>query len=144
MNRLTVSVAVVALLCASAVSACEFGKKSTVIYQSIGLSEEQIAKLEPLRDEMKKVRAETATESEEFRKQIDAELLKKAPNKKAISSMVQKQGDLRKRVSQARADALLKAKAIVSEEQFAKLVENHWGCRCVDSESVLGLPAGEE
>lgn len=130
---LSVAVAVLFVLASfSPVVACDFGVKSADVYKTIGLTEEQIAKLEPLRQTVKKARAEAETKSEELRKQIDKELLKKEPDKKAVAELTKKQGEARAKVSETRADALLKVKAIVDEKQFAKLVELHWACRCTD------------
>lgn len=125
-------------VCATTVPACEFAEKSTEVYKELGLSDEQVAKLESLRNEMKKVRAVSAGTSENVRKKIDAELLKDKPDPKAIDKLVDKQAEIRSNISKARVDALTKAKGIVSKKQFAALVAKHWGCRCAEPVNVLG------
>ena len=146
MRSLAVLVGAVALLVITAsysVRACEFGKKSAEIYQTIGLSAEQVTQLEALRVVVKKARDDAEAKSEELRGKIDQELLKKAPNRKAISAMAKQQGALRTKVTEARVDGLAKARKVVNEEQFGKLVQMHWGCRCTMSDSTSGAPAAE-
>jgi hypothetical protein len=137
-------ISAVALLAVSpmhAVRACEFGKKSAEIYQAIGLSQEQVTQLEALRAVVKKARDDSEAKSEELRTKIDQELLKKAPDRKAVAGMAKQQGTLRTKVVEARVDGLAKAKKIVNEEQFGKLVQMHWGCRCTAADSTAtGAP----
>jgi hypothetical protein len=137
MSRIGTLAAVLLVSCFAAASACEFGAKSGEIYESLGLKDAQVAQLEELRNGIKKVRAETAAASEELRKKIDVELLKAKPSTKVVDGLVAQQGQLRQKVSKARADALLKAKKIVDEKQFSALVEKHWGCRCAEPVEIL-------
>jgi Spy/CpxP family protein refolding chaperone len=135
--------ALLVVVSANPAPACEFGRKSAEIYQSIGLSPEQVTQLEALRAEVKKARDSADTKSEELRGRIDQELLKKGPNRKVITATAKQQGALRTKVTEARVDGLVKAKKVVSEEQFGKLVQMHWGCRCTVSDSASGTPASE-
>ncbi len=117
------------------VSACEFGKKSTDSYQTIGLGDAEIKKLEEYRVEVKTTRDAALKEIEELKEHINKELLKPEPSRKTLTAYSKKQGELRSEISAARAKALMKAKKLVDEKQFGKLVAMDWGCRCTEGTS---------
>jgi gas vesicle protein len=133
MNRFVTAAlltAALALLPCARAQACGFGQKAADSYKTMGLTDTQSTQLEVLRADVKKVREETDTKTEALRKQMEQELVKKAPDQKLIATCAKQQGELKTKVSQKRADALLKAKKLVSAQQFAKLIEMEWGCRC--------------
>ena len=80
-----------------------------------GLHKQHRESMKPFHEKMKATR-----------EQVKAELLKPQPSKQALDGFAANLGDLHKQMAQMRNDHLLQFKAILTPEQFTKLVDR--GC----------------
>jgi Spy/CpxP family protein refolding chaperone len=94
--------------------------------QELNLTQDQKTKLKALRQQMKEPRQQIIEQMKGIRKKIKEELLKDKPLKSALDGYASQLGDLSKQIAQKLADHLLQVKAVLTPEQFAKLVNHDW------------------
>ncbi|MBN1127377.1 MAG: Spy/CpxP family protein refolding chaperone [Chitinispirillaceae bacterium] len=79
------------------------------------LHQQHLQEMKPFRDKMKGVRDK-----------VKAELVKPAPSKPALDGYAVELGDLHKQMAIKRNEHLLQVKALLTPEQFSKLVDRDW------------------
>jgi len=89
----------------------------------LGLTPEQETKLKELQKQAAPARREQMKKIEELRGKINAELLKEKPSKKVLDDYSTQMGNLHKQMNLLSIDLLLKAKTILTPEQFKKFTE---------------------
>jgi Spy/CpxP family protein refolding chaperone len=92
------------------------------IAQELGLNADQKTKLKALREEMKTVRKDHMEKMKALRDKSRDELLKAAPAQAVLYGYAKEMGDLHTVMAQKEADHLLKVKAVLTPEQFKKLL----------------------
>ena len=92
------------------------------IAKELGLSADQKTKLKDLREEMKGVRKEHMEKMKAILDKSKEELLKASPKKEVLYGYAKQSGDLRRIMAEREVDHLLKVKAILTPEQFKKLL----------------------
>jgi Spy/CpxP family protein refolding chaperone len=90
------------------------------------LSADQKAKLKDLRTKKLAAMKPFREKMKSIREKIKTELLKPQPSKQALDGFAAELGDLHKQMAQMRNDDLLQLKAILTAEQFSKLVNRDW------------------
>ena len=92
-------------------------------WAQLGLTEQQETKLKELHKKAAPARRERMKKIGEVREQIKQELLKEKPSKKTLDDYANRMGALHKEMNAASIDHLLKVKAILTPEQFAKFTD---------------------
>lgn len=88
----------------------------------LNLSADQKAKMKALREEMRTLRKANMEKMKVLREKSKEELLKAAPNKTVLYGYAKEMGDLHKAMAEQMADHLLKVKAVLTKEQFEKMM----------------------
>jgi Spy/CpxP family protein refolding chaperone len=88
------------------------------------LNADQKAKIKELHKQHRESMKPFFEKMKGIREQIRTELLKPQPSKQALDGFAAKLGDLHKQMAQKRNDHLLQFKAILTPDQFSKLVNN--------------------
>jgi Spy/CpxP family protein refolding chaperone len=91
-------------------------------FAQLNLTGDQKAKMKALREEMRSLRKANREKMKALLDKSKEELLKAAPNKTVLYGIAKEMGDLHKAMSEHMADHLLKVKAILSKEQFEKML----------------------
>jgi len=94
--------------------------------KELNLTQDQKTKLKALRMQMKESRQQIFNQMKGVRNKIKEELLKDKPSKTALDGYASQLGELSKQIAQKLADHLLQVKAILTPEQFTKLVNHDW------------------
>ena len=97
--------------------------------KELGLSADQKAKLKDLREGMKTVRKENMEKMRELVDKSKDELLKPTPDKDALAALAKESGELRRAMTEKETDHLLKVKAVLTPDQFKKLLSKDFGPR---------------
>jgi Spy/CpxP family protein refolding chaperone len=116
--------------CFANVHACQY-HDSTTAYKDLGITAEQKAKVEAMRLELKAFRESQDVSIEAVNKKIDAEVKKVKPDQTALNTLTKELNGLRQKVSDKRVGYLLQIKKLLNADQFGKLVDSDWGCRCM-------------
>ena len=90
--------------------------------QELNLNADQKAKLKALRDEMKPTREASMEQMKVLRQKAKDELLKAAPSKPALDDIAKQMGAIHQHMAQKEQENLLKVKAVLSKEQFEKIL----------------------
>jgi len=99
-----------------------YAKKNHMMYEELGLTEEQKAKLKELHQEIKAARAKNFETARNLRMKIRDELLKENPSTSQLDLYAAELGEVHKLIAKQHNDHLLKVKAVLNSEQFAKIV----------------------
>lgn len=91
------------------------------------LTEEQKVKLKELHQEIKAARKKIFEAARDIRMKIRDELLKETPSTSQLDLYAAELGDVHKQLSKQHNDHLLKVKAVLSAEQFSKIVNKETG-----------------
>ena len=94
--------------------------------KELNLTQDQKTKLKALRKQMKEPRQQIIDQMKGVRNKIKEELLKDKPSKTVLDGYASQLGELSKQIAQKLADHLLQVKAILTPEQFTKLVNHDW------------------
>ena len=94
--------------------------------KELNLTQDQKTKLKALRMQMKESRQQIFNQMKGVRNKIKEELLKDKPSKTVLDGYASQLGELSKQIAQKLADHLLQVKAILTPEQFTKLVNHDW------------------
>ena len=90
------------------------------------LTPDQQAKLQAQHKEMREQGKVIFEQMKKIRENVKAELLKDKPSPAALDDYATQLAGLQKQLIQKRHEHLLKAKAILTPEQFSKLVNHEW------------------
>jgi Spy/CpxP family protein refolding chaperone len=90
------------------------------------LTPDQQAKLKAQHKQMREDGKQLFEQMKSIREKVKAELLKDKPSKIALDDYATQLAGLHKQLIQKRHEHLLQAKAILTPEQFAKLVNHEW------------------
>jgi Spy/CpxP family protein refolding chaperone len=90
------------------------------------LTQRQQAELKAQHEQGREKGKEIFGKMKEIREKVRAELLKNKPSKAALDECAAQLAGLHKQLIQNRHDHLLKAKKILTPEQFSKLVSHEW------------------
>lgn len=97
-------------------------KKSHMMCEELGLTEEQKVKLKELHQEIKAAREKNFETARNIRMKIRDELTKENPSTSQLDLYAAELGEVHKLTAKQHNDHLLKVKAVLSAEQFAKIV----------------------
>ena len=114
------------------------GKCREKMMTDLKLNADQKAKIKELHKQHRESLKPFFEKMKATREQVKAELLKPQPSKQALDGFATKLGDLHKQMAQMRNDHLLQFKAILTPEQFSKLV-NH---DCMGGKGMKGCCPG--
>jgi Spy/CpxP family protein refolding chaperone len=92
------------------------------MFEQLNLTADQKAKMKALRQEMQDLRKANMEKMKAIREKSKEELLKATPNKTVLYGYAKEMGDLHKAMSEHMADHLLKVKAVLTKEQFEKML----------------------
>ena len=92
------------------------------MFEQLNLTVDQKAKMKALRQEMQDLRKANMEKMKALRDKSKDELLKAAPNKTVLYGFAKEMGDLHKAMAEHMADHLLKVKAVLTKEQFEKML----------------------
>ncbi len=101
--------------------------KKEHFYAELELTEDQKVKLKELHQEIMAVRKANFEASRNIRMKIRDELLKENPSTSQLDLYAAELGDIHKQLAKQHNDHLLKVKAVLSKEQFAKIVNSETG-----------------
>ena len=90
--------------------------------KSLNLNADQQAKLKALRGEMKPVREATMEKVKALHEKAKVELLKATPGKAELENIARQLGDAHRDMALKEQEHLLKVKAILTPEQFEKIL----------------------
>jgi Spy/CpxP family protein refolding chaperone len=90
--------------------------------KELGLSSQQKAQLKSMREEMRGVRKEHIKKMKALRDKSKEELLKPVPSRDVLYSYARESGELRRIMAEKEADHMLKVKAVLTAEQFKRLL----------------------
>lgn len=93
----------------------------------LGLTEDQKVKLKELHQEIKAARKENFEAARNIRMKTRDELLKENPSTSQLDLYATELGDIHKQLAKQHNDHLLKVKAVLSTEQFSKIVNKETG-----------------
>jgi Spy/CpxP family protein refolding chaperone len=93
-------------------------------FKGLNLSADQTEKLKALRDEMKPLRQATQDQMRALREKSKDELLKANPSKSVLDDLARQMGEVHHQTALKEHEHLLKIKAILSKEQFEKLLSH--------------------
>ena len=88
----------------------------------LNLTADQRAKMKALRDDMRAQRKANMEKMQALREKSKEELLKATPNKSVLYGYAKEMGELHKTMAEHMADHLIKVKAILTKEQFEKML----------------------
>ena len=109
------------------------------------LSEDQKVQLKKMRDEMKAVHEQSFEKIKDLRQKIKDELLKPVPGRSALTTLSQQLEQINTTLAEQRIDHLLKVKALLSEEQFKKMLGHEfWGDKMGERGEGPGMRGGKE
>ena len=95
-------------------------------FAELNLTSDQKDKLKELRKQWMESAEPVFEQMKAVREKAKAELLKKEPSQQALDDCAAQMGDLHKQLSQKFQAHMLKAKAVLSAEQFEKLMNFDW------------------
>jgi Spy/CpxP family protein refolding chaperone len=110
-----------AIFAADSVNALQ-NEKAKKVFEDLGLSTVQKAKLKDLRIEMQAMRKDHFEKMKVMREKIKEEILKESPSQTALHEFAKDIGNLRMLMAEKESEHLLKVKAILTPEQFKKLL----------------------
>jgi Spy/CpxP family protein refolding chaperone len=90
--------------------------------KELGLSAQQKSQLKELRGEMRDFRKGQMDKMKALLDKSKEELLKSSPSREVLYGYAREMGELRRAMAEKEADHLLKAKAVLTPDQFAKLL----------------------
>jgi Spy/CpxP family protein refolding chaperone len=90
------------------------------------LTQDQQAELKAQHKQMREEGKVIFEQMKKIREKVSSELLKDKPSRPALDDYAAQLAGLHKQLIQKRHEHLLKAKAILTPEQFAKLVNHEW------------------
>jgi Spy/CpxP family protein refolding chaperone len=102
------------------------GKNHEKMMAELKLTAEQNEQLKGLHQQHRQDMKPFQEKMKGIRDKVKAELLKPAPSKPALDGYAAELGDLHKQMALKRNEHLLQMKAILTAEQFAKLVNKDW------------------
>jgi len=97
--------------------------------KELGLSTQQKAKLKEFREEMREVHQTQMEKIKALREKSKEELLKPVPSRDVLAALAKESGELRRVMAEKEADHMLKVKAVLTPEQFAKLLSKDFMLR---------------
>lgn len=97
-------------------------KNMEKMFADLNLTKDQKEKLTSLHEALNGSHKQVFDQMKALREKIKAELLKQQPSKQVLDGYVAQFGDLHKQLAQKRIDHMLRVKAILTPEQFAKLL----------------------
>lgn len=126
-NKLIIVTALVVSLIAAAVSAPQDSCRTEMakgerMAKELGLSTQQKAQLKELRGEMREAHKDQMDKMKALMEKSKEELLKPAPGKDILSGYAKEMGELHRVMAEKEADHLLKVKAVLTPDQFKKLL----------------------
>jgi Spy/CpxP family protein refolding chaperone len=92
-------------------------------WAKMGLTDQQKTDLKGLREEAKGLHKTTFEKTKAVRDKIKAEMLKTSPDQNVLNGYADELGQIEKEVNRQRFAHLLKVKAILTPEQFQKLLD---------------------
>jgi Spy/CpxP family protein refolding chaperone len=92
------------------------------MFKQLNLTPDQQAKMKALRQEMQELRKANREKMQALRDKSKEELLKATPNKTVLYGYAKEMGDLHKAMAESMADHMLKMKAVLTKEQFEKMM----------------------
>jgi Spy/CpxP family protein refolding chaperone len=98
------------------------GKRMERMFADLNLTKDQQAKLKALHETLKGSHKQVFDQMKALREKTKAELLKPQPSGKVLDGYATLFGDLQKQLAQKRNGHMLQIKAILTPEQFAKLL----------------------
>jgi periplasmic protein CpxP/Spy len=98
------------------------GRHMERMFADLNLTRDQKAKLKSLHETMKGSHKQVFDQMKALREKTKAELLKPQPSKPVLDGYAAQFGDLHKQLAQKRSDHMLQIKAILTPDQFAKLL----------------------
>ena len=116
------AVAATAVMAAADSTGWKNGERAKKFAQMLGLTADQQERLKALRPEMQAIRKEERDRMQVIMDKSKVELLKPSPDRVVLYGYAREMGALRTEMAQKEADHLLKVKAVLSPEQFAKLL----------------------
>jgi len=100
------------------------------MFADLNLTADQKTKLKELHKTHKESHKQVFDQMKALRDQTKAELLKAEPSKVVLDQLAAQMGDLHKQLAAKRAGHLLQVKAILTPEQFSKLLSREPGAQC--------------
>jgi Spy/CpxP family protein refolding chaperone len=97
--------------------------------KELGLSTQQKSQLRELRKEMRDFHRSQMDKMRALRDKSKGELLAASPNKEILYGFAREMGELRRVMAEKEADHLLKVKAVLTPDQFEKLLKMDFGQR---------------
>ena len=94
------------------------------MFADLNLTQDQKTKLKALHEQLKGTHKQVFDQMKALREKIKAELLKPQPSKQVLDGYASQIGDQHKQLAQKRTDHMLQVKAILTPEQFAKLLSH--------------------
>lgn len=110
--------------------------------RELNLTPDQKTKLKALRGQMKDVRQQIVEQMKGIRNKIKEELLKDKPSEKTLDGYAAQLGELSKQIAQKMSSHLLQVKAILTPEQFKKMVSFDWMDQFMKRKGKHGPGAG--
>jgi Spy/CpxP family protein refolding chaperone len=105
------------------------GPRGERMAKELGLSVQQKAKLKELREEMKGIHKAHMEKMKSLLDKSKEELMKPVPSKDVLYANARQSGELRRVMAEKEADHLLKVKAVLTPEQFGKLLSRDFMLR---------------
>jgi len=95
------------------------------VAQELGLTDEEMIKLEEMRLDHKKAMLKFKPEMKRIRTAVKDELLAESPDKAKLSTFADEMGKLHAEMAKVKQEHLLDVKATLTPEQFEKLLNSH-------------------
>jgi periplasmic protein CpxP/Spy len=92
------------------------------MFADLNLTQDQKAKLKALHEQLKGSHKQIFDQMKSLRVKTKAELIKPQPSRQILDGYASQFGDLQKQLAQKRTGHMLQVKAILTPEQFAKLL----------------------
>lgn len=102
------------------------GKGHEKMMADLKLTTDQKSKIKELHEQHRQEMKPFHEKMKGVRDKVKAELVKPAPSKPALDGFAAELGDLHRQMALTRNDHLLQVKALLTPEQFSKLVERDW------------------
>jgi Spy/CpxP family protein refolding chaperone len=99
------------------------------MWNDLQLNADQQSKLSTMHNEMQNLRKNQLEETSAVRAKIKEELAKSSPSKPVLSGFVNELGKLHEKQMQAHIDHMLQLKAVLTPEQFQKVINKQWNGR---------------
>jgi Spy/CpxP family protein refolding chaperone len=109
------------------------------MFAQLNLNADQKGKMKVLRDEMKKLREANMEKMKALRDKSKEEMLKASPDKTVLYGFAKEMGDLHKEMAEQMADHMLKVKAVLTKEQFEKMLSHEF---VKEMRGKMGGPGG--